>query len=173
MKSRIIIIVLSVIIILQMTAGIFFVRRNFCHTRPMAPYSFLQDGMRMSKWGMKSGKFGPFSHHDFMKRKLSLNDDQEKKIDELNKIFEAEFTNYMKVVEPERDKLKEMLDNNVEDINIIKAQLVKMEAINTEIHLLRIKQGIEISKILTKEQMDVLKKERKRMFEKMKSGEKK
>ena len=46
-------------------------------------------------------------------------------------------------------------------------QLKKIEEINTEIHLLRIKQGREISGILTRDQMKILHDERKQFFEKM------
>jgi len=170
MKSRIIIIILSSIIVIQMIAGIFILRRDPMHGPLLPPFGFIEDrmGMEIGKHHMKGNKFGgPFCEPEFMKEKLSLNREQIDKITELNKKFDTEFSGYVKLIDPERKKLKDMLDNNITDMNVIKNQLKKIEAINIEIHLLRIRQGIEISKTLTSGQMNLLHEERKMLFEKM------
>ena len=170
MKTRIVITILSSIIVIQMIAGIFILRREHVQGPPLPPFGFMEDrmGMEMGKPHMKGNRFGrSFCEPDFMKEKLSLNKDQTDKITELNKKFDAEFSGYVKQIDPEREKLKRMLDSNTDDMNAVKEQLKKIETINVEIHLLRIKQGKEISKILTSEQMDTLRTERKMLFDNM------
>jgi Spy/CpxP family protein refolding chaperone len=93
---------------------------------------------------------------------------QIEKITELNKKFDDQFSSYTDLVKPERDKLKKMIKNkdNI-DFDAVKAQLKKIEDISIELNLLRIKQGNEISKILTPEQMKKLRSERKSFFDRM------
>ncbi len=169
MKNRIIIIVLSSIIVIQMIAGIFILRRDRMQGPPLPPFGFMEDRMGMGKHQMMKGnRFGrSFCEPEFMKDKLSLNQNQIDKITELNNKFDSEFSGYVKLIEPEKNKLKSMLDSNTNDMNAVKAQLKKIEDINVEIHLLRIKQGKEISEILTPDQMNKLRDERKMLFENM------
>jgi len=170
MKNRIIIIVLSSIVVIQMIAGVFILRREQIQTPPLPPFGFMEErtGGEMEKRQMRGNRFGrSFCEPEFMKDILSMNKNQIDKITDLNKKFDLEFFNYIKLIEPERKKLKDMLDSNTTDMNAVKEQLKKIESINVEIHLLRIKQGKEISQILTPEQMNILRSERKMMFEKM------
>ena len=138
----------------------------------LSPFGAMHDKSDKShdKHFFKSGnKFGKnFSDPEFMKEKLSINQEQFEKITELNKKFDSEFSSYNNLIKPERDKLKGMLksDENV-DFDAVKQQLKKIEDINVEINLLRIKQGNEISKILTPEQMKILKAERKLFYDNM------
>ena len=170
MNNRIIIIILSSIIVLQVIAGVFILRRDPMQGPLLPPFGFMEDRMNMEagKRHMKGNKFGRyFCEPEFMKEKLSLNQNQIDKISELNKKFDTGFSGYIKLIDPERKKLKDMLDNNTSDMAAVKEQLKKIEAVNVEIHLLRIKQGKEISEILTPEQMNLLREERKTMFDKM------
>lgn len=170
MNNRIIIIILSSIVVIQMVAGIFILKRDPMHGSPMPPFGFMEDRMDgdMGKHHMRGNRFGKsFCEPEFMEGKLSLNQDQKDRINELNKKFDTEFSGYIKLIDPERKKLKDMLDNNTSDMNAVKDQLKKIESLNVEIHLLRIKQGKEISEILTPEQMQILRAERKNLFEKM------
>jgi Spy/CpxP family protein refolding chaperone len=96
-----------------------------------------------------------------------MNQEQIEKITALNKKFDTEFSGYITLIEPEREKLKALLDSHSDNMTEVREQLKKIEALNVEIHLLRIKQGREISRILTPEQMDSLRDERKMLFEKM------
>ena len=173
MNNRLIIIVLTSIIILQMIAGLYIINRTHPPERPGEFIGMMEDGpeMGMKRPHMKGNRFGrPFCEPEFMKDKLSLNQDQIDKISLLNRKFEEEFAVFRSKVEPEREKLKTMLEANTNDMGVIKNQLKKIEEINVEIHLLRIKQGKEISEILTPEQMKILRDERKQFYEKMRGN---
>lgn len=171
MNSRIIIIILSAVIVIQVAAGVFVLKRSNFEGPPPQPFGFMEDRMAMDsgKHRMMGNRFGrSFCEPDFMKEKLSLDKNQTDRITDLNKKFDSEFAGYITLIEPEKTKLKALLDNDTDDMTAVKDQLKKIEALNVEIHLLRIKQGKEISKILTPEQMNLLRGERKMLFEKMK-----
>lgn len=173
MNNRIIIIILSLVVVIQMIAGVFILRRDRPQGPPLSsPFSFMmeeREGMGQGKHRMKGNRLGrSFCEADFMKEKLSLNQNQIDKIANLNKKFDTEFSKFISLIEPEKTKLKDMLDNESDDMNAVKDQLKKIQSIDVEIHLLRIKQGKEISRILTPEQMNTLRGERKMLFENMK-----
>jgi Spy/CpxP family protein refolding chaperone len=170
MNNRIIIIILSSIIVIQMIAGVFILRRDKMTGPSPSPFGFMEDrmGMEPGKHRMMGNRFGrSFCEPEFMKDRLSMNQEQIDKITTLNKKFDTEFASYITLIEPEKKRLKTLLDNDTDDMTVVKEQLKKIEALNVEIHLLRIKQGKEISQILTPEQMDILRGERKMLFEKM------
>ena len=174
MKSKTIIIILSSIIVIQIIGGIFILKREreFTRNLMLSPFGVMQDRLDMAhgKYPFRKGnKFGGmFSEPEFMKEKLSMDQVQVEKITELNKKFDSEFSSYINLVKPEREKLKGMLKNedNI-DLDAVKQQLKKIDDIGIEINLLRIKQGSEISKILTPEQMKILRSERKMFFDNM------
>jgi Spy/CpxP family protein refolding chaperone len=171
MNSRIIIIILSSIIVIQMIAGVFILRRDKIEGPPPPPFGFMEE--RLDRDNSKSRRMGnrfgqSFCEPEFMKDKLSMNQEQIDKITDLNKKFDTEFAGYISLIKPENKKLRALLDNDTGDMAAVKEQLKKIEALNVEIHLLRIKQGREISQILSPEQMKILKGERKMLFEKMK-----
>ncbi len=171
MNSRIIIIILSAVIVIQMAAGVFILKRDKMEDPPTSPFGFMEDriGMEPGKHRMKGNRFGrSFCEPEFMKERLSMNQEQMDKITDLNKKFDSEFAGYINLIKPEKKKLKALLDNDTDDMTLVREQLKKIEALNVEIHLLRIKQGKEISQILSLEQMNILKDERKTLFEKMK-----
>jgi len=173
MNSRIIIIILSAVIVIQMAAGVFILKKDKIDGPPPPQFGFMEDrmGMEPGKHRMMGNRFGrSFCEPDFMKGKLALNKDQTYRINDLNKKFDTEFTGYIKMIEPEKTKLKALLDSDTDDMASVKDQLKIIEALNVEIHMLRIKQGKEISKILTPEQMNILRDERKMLFEKMKKN---
>ncbi len=170
MNNRIVIIILSSIIVIQVIAGIFILKRDPVRDPGLPPFGFMEErmGPGMGKHQMRGNRFGrPFCDPVFMDEKLSLNQEQKNRITELNNRFDTEFAGYSRQIEPERKKLKDMLDAGNVDMNAVKEQLKKIEALNVDIHLLRIRQGKEISEILTPEQMNILRAERKSMFEKM------
>ncbi|MCL1864506.1 MAG: hypothetical protein FWF73_01695 [Spirochaetes bacterium] len=175
MKSKTVIIILSAIIIIQIIGGIFILNREREFTRNLilSPFGVMQDKPDTAhdkySYFKKGNKFGRmFSEPEFMKEKLAMDQVQVGKITELNKKFDSEFSSYINLIKPEREKLREMIksEGNI-DYDAIKQQLKKIEDIRVEINLLRIKQGSEISKILTPEQMKILKNERKLFFDKM------
>jgi Spy/CpxP family protein refolding chaperone len=170
MKSRTIIIILSSVIVIQMIAGVFILRREYIQGPPLPPFGFMEErmGIEPGKRHMRGNRLGgSFCEPGFMRDKLSLNQDQTDRINDLNKKFDTEFTGYIKLIDPERQKLKDMLDSNTSDMREVREQLKKIGDLNIEIHMLRIKQGKEISGILTPEQMNTLRNERKMMFERM------
>ncbi|HNX22475.1 MAG TPA: hypothetical protein PKG60_00405 [Spirochaetota bacterium] len=168
MNNRIIIAILSSIIVIQMIAGIFILRKEHFEGPPPPQFGFMEERMGMGRHHMRGNRFGgPFCEPEFMKDRLSLNQVQSDRINELNKKFDTEFSGYIKLIDPERKKLKDMLDSNTSDMKAVKEQLKKIEDFNLEIHMLRIRQGKEISEILTPEQMNILHSERKMFFENM------
>ena len=169
MKSKIIIIILSSIIVIQLIAGVFIVKKSFFHKRFLSTDTFMDfKGWFGGKHHFKGNRFGRhFSEPEFMKDKLSLSQEQIDRINELNINFDNEFAKYFQLIEPEKKKLKDMLSNNASDINAIKDQLQKIEAINIDIQLLHIKQGRDITNILSADQMKKLHKERRHFFDKM------
>jgi Spy/CpxP family protein refolding chaperone len=173
MNNRIIIIILSSIIVIQMIAGVFILRRDRIQGPPLPPFGFMEDRMErgMGKNRMMGNRMGrSFCEPEFMKEKLSMNQSQIEKITQLNKKFDIEFAGYVKQIEPEREKLKSMLDNKTNDMNAVREQLKKIQSIDLEIHMLRIKQGKEISETLTPGQMNILHGERRMLFERMQKG---
>jgi len=178
MNSRIVIIVLTSIIIIQMIAGLYIINRP---QHPYQPGDFIgmmddDRGIGMGKQyklhkHMKGNRYGmPFCEPGFMRNKLLLNQEQIEKISMLNKKFEEEFSGFSSKIRPEKEKLKKLLESNTDDLNAVRNQLKIIEDINVEIHLLRIKQGRQISKILTPDQMNILRDERKQLFEKMRGN---
>ena len=173
MKSKTVIIILSLIIIIQIIGGIFILSREKKLSRNLmlSPFGIMQDRFDAAHSKYPSKKWnklgGIFYEPEFMKEKLSMDQAQIEKVTELNKKFDPEFSSYTELIKPEREKLKRMLKNedNI-DFDAVKQQLRKISDINIEIHLLRIKQGNEISKILTPEQMRILESERKILFDK-------
>jgi Spy/CpxP family protein refolding chaperone len=174
MKSKTVIIILSSIIIIHTIGGIFLLKREreLAGNLMFSPFGLMHDRSDMAygkhsfrKWN----KFGGiFCEPEFMKEKLSMDQAQIEKITELNKKFDLEFSSYTNLIKPEREKLKEMLKNEDSiDFDAVKKQLKKIDDISIEINLLRIKQGSEISKILTPEQMKILRNERTLFFDKM------
>ena len=174
MKSKTVIIILSSIIIIQIIGGIFMLNRENELTRNLilSPFGAMHDKSDKShdKHLFRDGnKFGgKFCDPEFMKEKLSINQGQFERVTELNKKFDSEFAAYNNLIKPEREKLRGMLkrDENV-DFDAVKQQLKKIGDINVEINLLRIKQGNEISKILTPEQTKILRAERKLFYDDM------
>lgn len=170
MNKKIVIIILSSIIVIQMIAGVYILRRDRIQGPPLPPFGFMEDRMErgMGRNKMMGNRMGrSFCEPEFMKDKLSMNQNQIDKITQLNKKFDTEFTGYVKLIEPEREKLKSMLDDKTNDMNAVKEQLKKIQSIDLEIHMLRIKQGKEISGILTPDQMKLLHDERRMLFDNM------
>ena len=178
MKSKTVIIILSSIIIIQIIGGILILNfilnreRELSRNLMLSPFLDMHDrsDMPYGKHHFKKGnRFGGrFSEPEFMKEKLSMNQDQVERIAELNKKFDSEFSSYIKLIKPEREKLKGMLksEGNI-DFDAVRQQLKRIDDISIEINMLRIKQGSEISKILTPDQIKILRSERKIFFDKM------
>lgn len=171
MNSRIIIIVLSVIIAILVTVNILMFRVH--REAPFMPgpgpeYMDGGTGMR-SMHRMTGNRFGRnFCTPDFMKEKLNLSSEQIARIEELNSKFDNETTALFARINPEREKLRNILrDNDRPDMNEVKRTLEKISSLNVKLQLLRIEQGCDIDRILTAEQQNTLRRERDMFFERM------
>lgn len=176
MNSRIIIIILSVIIAVLVTVNIMMFRD---HREPAfipgpgGGPEFVDEGPGMrSGHHMPGNRFGRnFCGPDFMREKLNLSSEQVAKIEELNRKFGEENIILFRSMEPEKEKLRSILQKNDKpDIIEVRKSLEKMASLNVELQILRIKQGSEIDSILSAEQKKILKSERNRFFEKMQRG---
>ncbi len=134
---------------------------------------FMDEGPGMrSGHHMPGNRFGRnFCGPDFMREKLNLSSEQVAKIEELNRKFGEENIILFRSMEPEKEKLRSILQKNDKpDITEVRKSLEKMASLNVELQILRIKQGSEIDSILSAEQKKILKSERNRFFEKMQRG---
>lgn len=172
MKSRTVIIILSSIILIQLIAGVFILTKRDRFYRSFAPSMFMNDKTGFS--GMHYGRGNRFGRHfcepEFMRDRLALEQEQIDKINELNSKFEDEFLRHTRLAEPEKKKLRDMLKSNSIDMDLVRKQLEKMKTIDIDMQMLQIKQGKEISEILSAEQMRKLRLERKNFFETMRGN---
>jgi len=173
MNSRIIIIILSVIIAILVTVNILMFRDH--REPPFMPGpgsgpEFMNEGPGM-KGGhhMPGNRFGRnFCGPEFMREKLNLSNEQVAKIEELNRKFGEENDVIFRKIEPEKEKLKNILQKSDKpDMTQVRKTLEKMASLNIELQLLRIKQGSEIDSILSAEQKKNLRSERNMFFERM------
>ncbi len=167
MKKNIILTIVFTVIAVTAITGIVMRFRE----RPVRPPGM---GMRMMGPGMDEG--GPmmegnfigkhFCKPGFMKNELNLSEEQIRKIDELNRHYAEESRKSIDALEPERKRMRELLSKPDPDLKEIRDLLMKNSGIHTELRILRIKQGIEINRILTPEQLKLLKDRRNEMFRK-------
>ncbi len=116
--------------------------------------------------GMMHGRGGPmwFGNLNEMKEVLQLTDKQIEQIGKVN----AEFRNAMfklhEKMRPLQLKLKEQLLGETIDFSDVKSLLKQISEVEVDMRMLKIKQRVEIENILTKDQRDKLKQERKTMM---------
>ncbi len=161
MNNRIIIIILSAVIVLLVGFGMFRENRMRNFYGPGCDRDNARQHDRMMEFGPGMGH--RFCTPDFMKETLNLDDGQIGKINILNETFEKEYGKLTDAIAPDREKLRVLLKQDDPDMKEVRRILEKIGKVNVEIQLLRIKQGRAISLILTPEQMDKLRHER-RMF---------
>ncbi|HOP29841.1 MAG TPA: Spy/CpxP family protein refolding chaperone [Spirochaetota bacterium] len=173
MNSRIIIIILSVIIAVLVTVNIMMFREH--REPPFMPGpgggpEFMNEGPGMEgRHQMQGNRYGRnFCGPDFMREKLNLNSEQIKRIEELNRKFREENEVIFRKMEPEKERLRSILQKNDKpDMSDVRKSLEKMASLNIELQMLRINQGAEIDSLLSPEQKEVLKNERNMFFERM------
>ncbi|HPS58551.1 MAG TPA: Spy/CpxP family protein refolding chaperone [Spirochaetota bacterium] len=157
MNNRITVIILSAVIVLLVAFGVIYDRKMRCGFGPFPGYGHRDSMMR----GMGPGR--NFCTPEFMKERLDLSEEQIVKINVLNEAFDREHDLLMKKIEPEREKLRDLLKQDNPDMKQVRAILEKIGAVNIDVHMLRINQGRVISTILNSEQKEKLERER-RMF---------
>jgi Spy/CpxP family protein refolding chaperone len=122
------------------------------------------DGMGRGR-GMRRGD-GPmcFGSEEQMKEVLKLSDKQIEQIGRINKEFRDSMFRLHEKMKPLQLRLRELLLNDSINYNEVRALLIKISEVEVDMRMLRIKQRNEIEKVLTKEQKDRLKSERRMMM---------
>jgi len=164
MKKNIVLTIIFTVIAITAIAGIFLRYRGF-----MAgpPERHMKPGMEARGSMMDGNLIGRhFCRPGFMRNELGMSEEQISKINRLNRFYEEEHHKKMKELEPERKRMKELLSKTEPDLEEIRKVLTKNFGTHVELRMLRIKQGIEINKILTPEQINILKKRRNDTFRK-------
>lgn len=101
-----------------------------------------------------------FGDHEYLRERLNITDKQIEKISEINKKYMQELMQYKEKIEPQKIKLKSLLLSENIDLQDIRSTLKKISNLKVEIRFLRIKQRLEIEKILTPSQRERLRNER-------------
>jgi Spy/CpxP family protein refolding chaperone len=127
------------------------------------------DGMGRGRGPMRRGD-GPmcFGSQEQMKEVLKLSDKQIELIGRINKEFRNSMIRLHEKMKPMQLRLKELLLSDSINYDDIRALLIKISVVEVDMRMLRIKQRNEIEKVLTKEQKDRLKSERRMMMHDMK-----
>ena len=168
MKSRVIVIILSALIVLLVSANIFMMRSvREMTSRPGPGPEFMEMGPpMMERPNMPGNRYGRhFCTPEFMTGKLNMSPEQQQKVEELNRMYDTEFQKYFSQLNPERKKLGEIIKKGNPDMAEVRKILEKMATLNVELNMLKIRQGSEIDGILTPGQKNRLHMERRMFFE--------
>ncbi|HOO73006.1 MAG TPA: Spy/CpxP family protein refolding chaperone [Spirochaetota bacterium] len=93
-----------------------------------------------------------FGDPEFMKEKMGLSNEQIKEIEKINLKYRKFFLEKKEKLQPKRIKLRKLLLEEKVDLGDVRNILKDMSEIEVDIRIARIKQRIEIEKILTDEQ---------------------
>jgi len=105
-----------------------------------------------------------FGNVDEMKEVLKLTDKQIEQIGRINTEFRDAMIRLHERMRPLQLKLKELLLGERINFDDIKSVLKQISEVEVDMRILRIKQRVEIEKILTRNQRDKLKNERRMMM---------
>jgi len=111
--------------------------------------------------GHRKGKF--FGNPDVLKSELNLNDEQMTNLIEINLNYEKKHLVYREKLAPLRIKLKRMILEEDVDLSKIRQILKKTSELQVETRMLRIKQRLDIEKILTPAQKNKLRNSRRKI----------
>lgn len=166
MNKKILIIIISSAVVLISAAGVL-LHRNIIQESNLSGFRHQRMHMPSEHGMLKGNRIGRhFCNPGFMKDTLELQDSQIKKIETLNKNFENRHMEYSRKITPARKQLREILKSRNPDLARARELLEEISAVNIELRMLRIRQGIEISHILSPEQMKMLREERRKTFRK-------
>ena len=172
MQSRIVIIILSsVVVILAVFNVLMFRGERPPMFMPGQGPEMMEPGNRFLMHDRDHGnRFGRnFCGPEFMRERLSLNEGQINRIEELNRKFDRESSVLFKQIRPEKERLKNILTSgDSPDMSEVRKTLEKISGLNVELQMIRIRQGAEIDSILTQQQKETLRGEREKLFERMK-----
>lgn len=165
MNKKIIIIIISSLLLILSLFGIL-ARRSIIPGPDflgLKNHNMYQDHRRMMR-GHRMGR--NFCTPGFMRNTLNLDEGQIEKIEKFNRKFDREYAAYNEKIRPQRKRLRQLLSRkSSDDFNEIRKLLEEISEVNIELRMIRIRQGVEISKILSHEQMKELQKERRKMFQ--------
>jgi Spy/CpxP family protein refolding chaperone len=118
-------------------------------------------GMRYYRQGMMGGGGAMcYGNIDTMKEVLNLSDGQIGRISRINGEFgDALFKLYEKM-RPLQTRLRELLFNDVNNLNEIRVVLTRISEVEVDIRMTRIRQMLAIERVLTRAQRDRLRQER-------------
>jgi Spy/CpxP family protein refolding chaperone len=101
--------------------------------------------------------FGNLTH---LKGSLNLSDTQLNKIGTINKKYQIEFLKLKEKIAPKSPRLKRLLLEKNININNVRILLKEIAEVKIEIRILRIKQRLEIEQLLSEEQKNKLRNEK-------------
>ncbi|HEY1405164.1 MAG TPA: Spy/CpxP family protein refolding chaperone [Spirochaetota bacterium] len=101
-----------------------------------------------------------FGNPERMKKRLNLTDEQMTKIEQINEKYYDEHGKVRDKIRPKMDELRKVLDSDTVDIEKARALLREIGEYQLENRILMIKQRIDIEKVLTKEQRDKARRDR-------------
>lgn len=87
-----------------------------------------------------------------MKEKLGLSDEQIYKISEINIDYKKRYLEYREKIAPKKARLRRMLLEENVDLQGVRSLLKEISDLRLEVKMLRIKQRLDIEKILTPSQ---------------------
>lgn len=116
--------------------------------------------------GMMHGEHGHhsegmcFGNPEHMRVKLNLSEEQIKKIGIINGNYRSKLSDFRERMIPKKKELRDMLLKDDIDFLRVRELLNEISSIEVEIRILRIHQRIDIEKVLSKDQKELLRKER-------------
>lgn len=102
-------------------------------------------------------RHGFMGNPEVMKERLGLSDEQIDKISEINLDYKKKYLEYREKIAPKKIKLRQMLLEENVDLQVVRSLLKEISDLRLEVKMLRIKQRLDIEKILTPSQREKLK----------------
>lgn len=110
------------------------------------------------------GPHGPFfGDPELMKKKLGLSDEQVRKISGINQTYKNKLEGYHDKIDPKFARLRVLLLEDKVNLKEVRSVMKEISDIDLEIRMLGISHRLDIEKVLTKEQKDKLRNERRNM----------
>ncbi len=101
-----------------------------------------------------------FGDESYLKERLSLSDKQISSIGRINAAYKKALWDFQEKIQPKRLALRKLLLVEEIDLQRVRSLLKEIADLEVEIRMLRIQHRLDIEKVLTKEQRDRLRRER-------------
>jgi len=109
---------------------------------------------------MERGNERCFGDRKFMRNILKLSDDQLDQIGKINERYRDILVDFRNRLQPKKLELREALMAQNPDLDRIRSYLKDISEIEVELRIVKIKQSLEIEKIFTPDQRELMRKER-------------